>query len=82
MALLKRESKAVEPLDVQRRTEEMGYLRRELRYGSFSRTLPLPEGVSKSHISASYKDGILEIRVALPEAETAKEPKQIPVSRS
>jgi HSP20 family protein len=73
-------------IEAQRRTEEKeeekGYLRRELRYGSFSRTVPLPEGVSESDISASYTDGILEIRVALPEAETAKESKQIPVSRS
>lgn len=48
------------------RTEEKGYLRRELRYGSFARTLPLPEGVSESDIAASYADGILEIRIPAP----------------
>lgn len=73
-------------IEAQRRTEEKeegkGYVRRELRYGSFARSLPLPEGVSESDISASYQDGILEIRIALPEAATPPEPKQIPVSRS
>jgi HSP20 family protein len=35
-------------------------MRRELRYGSLARTLPLPEGVVESDIKASYKEGILE----------------------
>ena len=69
----------------ERRSEEKeegkGYVRRELHYGSFSRTLPLPEGVSESDISASDKDGILEIRVPLPEPEAVPEPKQIPVTK-
>jgi HSP20 family protein len=43
--------------------KEKGYRRRELRYGSFSRTLQLPPGVKESDVTASYKDGILEIRV-------------------
>lgn len=69
----------------QRRVEEKeegkGYLRRELRYGTLARTLPLPEGVSESDITASYKDGILEIRIALPETVVSKEPKQIPIQK-
>jgi HSP20 family protein len=48
-------------------TEDKGYLRRELRYGSFTRSLPLPDGVTESDVTASYKDGILEIRVPMPE---------------
>jgi HSP20 family protein len=60
-------------IDAERReeekVEEKGYLRHELRRGSFMRTLPLPEGVSETDVKASYKDGILEIRV--PVAETA-----------
>jgi HSP20 family protein len=64
-------------------TEESGktFHRRELRYGSFARTLPLPEGVEDSDIAASYKDGILAVRVPMP-AEKAKESaRTIPVSR-
>lgn len=47
-------------------TEKRGYVRHELRYGTFSRSLPLPEGVTESDVTASYKDGILEIKVPAP----------------
>ena len=53
--------------------EEKGYLRQELRYGSLSRTLPLPEGVTESDITATYKDGILEIRIPAPKHEPGQE---------
>lgn len=46
--------------------DEKGYTHRELRYGSFMRTLALPEGTSESDVTASYKDGILEIKVPAP----------------
>jgi HSP20 family protein len=56
---------------VEERTEDKGYLRNELRYGSMSRTLPLPDGVSESDITATYRDGILEIRIPVPERAKA-----------
>jgi HSP20 family protein len=59
--------------------EDKGYLRRELRYGSLSRTLPLPEGVTESDITASYKAGMLEVRVPEPKQPEAK---KIAISRS
>jgi HSP20 family protein len=59
--------------------EEKGYVRQELRYGSLSRTLPLPEGVTESDIKATYKAGILEIRVPAPKEEP---PKKIPIAKS
>ena len=66
---------------VEEKTEDTGYVRHELRYGSMSRTLPLPEGVSESDISATYKDGILEIRVPVA-AEGEKPPvTKVPISR-
>jgi HSP20 family protein len=43
------------------------YLRRELRCGSFTRTLPLPAKITESDIKATYADGILEVRVPVPE---------------
>jgi HSP20 family protein len=64
-------------------TEESGkhFHRRELRYGSFARTIALPEGVEDADIAASYKDGILEVRVPMP-TETAKEStRTIPITR-
>ena len=59
--------------------EEKGYLRREVRYGAVSRSLPLPEGVTEADITASYKDGVLEIRVPEPKHEEAK---KIAISKS
>ena len=53
--------------------EEKGYTRRELRYGSFMRMLPLPEGTSESDVSATYQDGILEIKVPAPTPAAAPE---------
>ncbi len=55
------------------RGEEQGYVRQELRYGALSRSLPLPEGVTvDDDITATYKNGVLEIRVPEPQPETAK----------
>lgn len=39
------------------------YFRVEQSYGSFSRTLELPEEVNVDAVSAHYKDGLLEIRI-------------------
>jgi HSP20 family protein len=52
--------------------EEKGrnYYRRELRYGSFLRTLALPEEVQGDKARATYRNGILEIRV--PKSERAR----------
>jgi HSP20 family protein len=41
--------------------------RLERRHGTFTRTVGLPQGVSEDAITASYKDGVLEIRVPKPE---------------
>jgi len=50
------------------RTEEdrpEGY-RSEFRYGSFERSVRLPEGTTEADITATYTDGILEVRVPAP----------------
>ena len=52
------------------------YQRMERFHGSFSRSFTLPATVDAAHISASYKDGVLTIR--LPQREEAK-PKQITI---
>ena len=63
----------------QERTENKGFVRQELRYGSFARVIALPEGASDKSVAATYKDGILEIRVAMPKAEP---PKKITITTS
>jgi HSP20 family protein len=56
------------------------YYRRELRYGSLRRDLPLPEGVTDADVKATYKDGILEIRVPVSkEADTKSTATKVPV---
>jgi HSP20 family protein len=62
-----------------KRIEKEGYLRRELRYGSFTRMLPLPAKVSESDIKARYTNGILEIRVPVPNEVPAT---KIPIGKS
>jgi HSP20 family protein len=42
---------------------EPGYFRKELRQGTFHRTLRLPEGAVPSDIKATYMNGILEVRI-------------------
>jgi HSP20 family protein len=44
-----------------------GFYRFERRFGSFSRTVGLPQGVTDDDVSADYRDGVLEIKVAKPE---------------
>jgi HSP20 family protein len=48
-------------------TTKGGY-RSEFRYGTFERDVLLPEGVTVEDVTASYTDGILEIRVPMPKA--------------
>jgi HSP20 family protein len=58
---------------VERRQEETsegrGRYRSEFRYGSFSRSVPLPADTNPESVTASYRDGILEVRVPVPEGE-------------
>lgn len=44
-------------------TDEEGYRIMERRYGSFSRTIPLPEKIIPEEASADYQNGILEIKL-------------------
>ena len=43
--------------------EEPRYVRRERKYGVFSRTFALPDDVDTDSIEASFKNGVLSIRV-------------------
>jgi len=59
------------------KVERKDYLRVERSHGSFNRTLSLPEGVDAERIKASYKDGVLEVR--LPKIGTKGSGRQIVV---
>lgn len=46
--------------------DQTGY-RSEIRCGELSRSIPLPHGAYQDQIEATYRDGVLEIRIGLPE---------------
>jgi HSP20 family protein len=50
------------------RDEEKGkqYVRRERRFGSFSRSMALPAGVDARKIKAKTRDGVVEVTIPLP----------------
>lgn len=61
----------------QESVEEGRYYRLERAYGTFTRTLQLPQGIDPEAISASFDKGVLEVRV--PKAEEVK-PRRIAVA--
>jgi HSP20 family protein len=44
-----------------------GYYRVERSFGSFSRSLTLPEGIDADSIQANFDNGVLEVRIPKPE---------------
>ena len=62
----------------QEETQDRLY-RYERRYGTFSRTVGVPQGVTESDVAAEYKNGVLEVHVKKPEQP---KPKRIQVGSS
>ncbi|TFK56713.1 HSP20-like chaperone [Heliocybe sulcata] len=58
--------------------DESGYAVRERRYGRFSRTLQLPNGVKPEEVKASMENGVLT--VTFPRASAEQTPRRIAVS--
>jgi len=46
------------------------FLRRERRYGSFSRSMTLPPGVEAKKIKAKTHDGVVEVTIPLPKEQS------------
>ena len=55
----------------ERREEETARHRTEFRYGSVQRSVRLPDNADETKIEASYRKGILEIKVPLTEPQPA-----------
>jgi HSP20 family protein len=64
-------------IEEEREEERRGYLVRERRYGTFRRSLQLPQDVDESDINARFQDGVLE--VTIPGAAAVQEPRRIQV---
>jgi HSP20 family protein len=54
----------------EQKSEEQGAYRSEFRYGSFSRSLTLPAGANPDAVKATYRDGVLEVRVHVDEVQS------------
>ena len=64
------------------RTQETSgdrFYRYERRFGTFARSVTLPQGVNEEAINADYRNGVLEVRVPKPEEQ---KPKRIQVGTS
>jgi len=64
----------------ERREEEKHRNRHEFHYGSFERSITLPQGAKPEEISAEYHDGVLELNV--PFDGEAPKGRKIPVQRA
>ena len=51
----------------EQKVEEGRYYRFERRFGTFTRTIGLPQGITDKDVKASFQDGVLEVHVAKPE---------------
>ena len=61
----------------QREEKGRDFIHREVAYGSFERFVKLPGGVNPEQIKASYRNGVLELTVPMPEqSQTRKVPIQ------
>ncbi|KAH8093080.1 small heat shock protein [Cristinia sonorae] len=58
--------------------DENGYAVRERRYGKFSRSIPLPQGIKGEDIKASLENGVLS--VTFPKTTPEQAPKKIAIN--
>jgi HSP20 family protein len=49
--------------------ESEGLFRSERSYGSFQRSIPLPEGVTAESAQATFNNGVLEVRIPVPRGQ-------------
>jgi HSP20 family protein len=56
--------------------KQNGYYRVERAFGSFSRSLTLPDGVDADRIAASFENGVLEVTIPKPEE---RQPRRITI---
>ena len=61
----------------QHEQHEEGYYRIERAFGSFARSLTLPDGVNADAVQAHFDRGVLEIRIPKPEQ---KKPRQVQIT--
>jgi HSP20 family protein len=60
-------------------TKQDAYYRYERRFGTFTRTVGVPKGVTDADIAASYANGVLEVHVRKPEQQ---KPRKIAIGKA
>jgi HSP20 family protein len=60
-------------------TTEADHYRSEFRYGSFHRSMTLPAGAKPESITATYTDGVLEVRLPL---EAGPRPTKVAITKT
>jgi len=61
----------------ERKGEDRDQMWHEFHYGAFSRSVHLPQHAKVDDVTATYRDGVLEVRVPLEEASA--ESRRIPI---
>ena len=66
-----------------RETKDSDYIHREITYGSFQRTIELPEGVEADKVTAEYRNGMVEITAPISSAALPRriEVKSLPTAK-
>ena len=64
----------------ERERDDTRMYRYERTYGRFHREISLPEGVGTENVNATFKNGVLEINLDMPEASQAQ--REIPIQAS
>jgi len=72
-------SKSILTIKAERREENRRRHHSEFRYGSFVRSVALPEGIDEATVEAVYDNGILEVSAALTDKADDKGSHAIPV---
>src|SRR5262249_23122370 len=67
-----------------RETKESDYIHREISYGSFHRSIALPDGGDADKVTAEYRNGMLEIAAPISGAALPRkiEVKSLPAAKS
>jgi HSP20 family protein len=54
------------------REEREGFIRSEVSYGTFYRTIPLPDGADEERVAATFRNGVLEITIPVSERQQGR----------
>jgi HSP20 family protein len=57
---------------LEEREEREGFIRSEVSYGTFYRTIPLPDGADEERVAATFRNGVLEVTIPVSERQQGR----------